>query len=77
MFLKSVAAICLAMLIDRTPNVDYDDLVTKYWPEFGKYGKESITIDMLLAHQVLSIMFDMRICISVGISLFRYESRME
>jgi CubicO group peptidase (beta-lactamase class C family) len=40
------------MLIDRMPTVDYNDLVIDYWPEFGKYGKESITIDMLLAHQV-------------------------
>ncbi|VDK29916.1 unnamed protein product [Gongylonema pulchrum] len=47
---KSVCAICFAMLVDRGL-VAYDDLVTKYWPEFGQYGKENITIEMLLSHQ--------------------------
>jgi hypothetical protein len=30
--------------------ISYDDLVIKYWPEFGKYGKEKITIQMILSH---------------------------
>jgi CubicO group peptidase (beta-lactamase class C family) len=29
----------------------YDDLVTKYWPEFGKHGKDNVTIAMLMSHQ--------------------------
>uniref|UniRef100_A0A0M3KGB6 Beta-lactamase domain-containing protein n=1 Tax=Anisakis simplex TaxID=6269 RepID=A0A0M3KGB6_ANISI len=37
-------------LVDRGL-VKYEDLVTKYWPEFGQNGKETITIDQLLAHQ--------------------------
>ncbi|VDK65889.1 unnamed protein product [Gongylonema pulchrum] len=48
---KSVCAICFAMLVDRGL-VAYEDLVTKHWPEFGQNGKEDITIEMLLAHQV-------------------------
>lgn len=40
------------MLVDRGL-VQYDDLVTKYWPEFGQNGKEKVTIRMLASHQVL------------------------
>ncbi len=29
----------------------YDDLVTKYWPNFGKHGKDGVTIEMLMSHQ--------------------------
>uniref|UniRef100_A0A0M3IJH3 Beta-lactamase domain-containing protein n=2 Tax=Ascaris TaxID=6251 RepID=A0A0M3IJH3_ASCLU len=47
---KSVCAICFALLVDRGL-VAYEDLVTKYWPEFGQSGKETITIDQLLSHQ--------------------------
>uniref|UniRef100_A0A914VQA1 Beta-lactamase-related domain-containing protein n=1 Tax=Plectus sambesii TaxID=2011161 RepID=A0A914VQA1_9BILA len=47
---KGVAAICFAMLVDRGL-VSYDDLVAKHWPEFGKNGKENITIKTLLSHQ--------------------------
>ena len=32
--------------------LDYKQLVTHYWPEFGANGKESITVDTLLSHQV-------------------------
>lgn len=39
------------MLVDRGL-AKYEDLVTKYWPEFGQAGKEKITIEQLLAHQV-------------------------
>ncbi|XP_062614250.1 beta-lactamase domain-containing protein 2-like [Saccostrea cucullata] len=31
--------------------LDYSKLVSYYWPEFGKKGKENITVDMLLSHQ--------------------------
>jgi CubicO group peptidase (beta-lactamase class C family) len=30
---------------------DYDELVSKYWPEFAQQGKDKITIRQLLAHQ--------------------------
>ncbi|VDK72591.1 unnamed protein product [Anisakis simplex] len=50
LILQSVCAICFALLVDRGL-VKYEDLVTKYWPEFGQNGKETITIDQLLAHQ--------------------------
>ncbi|CAG9529838.1 unnamed protein product [Cercopithifilaria johnstoni] len=47
---KSICAICFAMLVDRGL-IDYKDLVTKHWPEFGQNDKENITIEMLLSHQ--------------------------
>ncbi|VDK71732.1 unnamed protein product [Litomosoides sigmodontis] len=47
---KSICAICFAMLVDRGLAA-YEDLVTKYWPEFGQNDKENITIEMLLSHQ--------------------------
>ncbi|XGW11340.1 hypothetical protein V3C99_012667 [Haemonchus contortus] len=47
---KSVAAICVAMLVDRGL-CSYDDKVIQYWPEFGQNGKSDITIEMILAHK--------------------------
>tara|TARA_B110000285_G_C14629858_1_gene382884 strand:- start:135 stop:308 length:174 start_codon:yes stop_codon:yes gene_type:complete len=37
---KSVAAIMLARMVDQGL-IDYDDLVSKHWPEYGKNGKEN------------------------------------
>ncbi|KAK6739124.1 hypothetical protein RB195_020912 [Necator americanus] len=47
---KSVAAICVAILVDRGL-CNYGDKVVKYWPEFGQNGKEDINIQMILAHK--------------------------
>ena len=47
---KGVAAIALAMLVDRGL-VDYDDLVVDHWPEFGQHGKDQATIAQLVSHQ--------------------------
>ncbi|VDO99612.1 unnamed protein product [Heligmosomoides polygyrus] len=47
---KSVAAICVAMLVDRGL-CSYNDKVTQYWPEFGQNGKADITIEMILSHK--------------------------
>jgi len=30
---------------------DYDEKVSKYWPEFAQNGKENITLRQLLSHQ--------------------------
>ncbi|VDK49760.1 unnamed protein product [Anisakis simplex] len=46
---KSIAALCIAMLVDKK-RLSYDDLVTKYWPAFGKHSKGNITIQMILSH---------------------------
>ncbi|EYC41838.1 hypothetical protein Y032_0553g3352, partial [Ancylostoma ceylanicum] len=47
---KSVAAICMAILVDRGL-CNYGDKVIQYWPEFGQNGKTDITIQMILAHK--------------------------
>jgi CubicO group peptidase (beta-lactamase class C family) len=47
---KGLTATCLHILADRGL-VQYDDLVTKYWPEFGANGKSAITVRHLLTHQ--------------------------
>ncbi|CAJ0606048.1 unnamed protein product [Cylicocyclus nassatus] len=47
---KSVAAICVAMKV-HAGECFYSDKVTRFWPEFGKNGKENITIDMILNHR--------------------------
>ncbi|RCN28625.1 beta-lactamase [Ancylostoma caninum] len=45
-----MAALCVARLVDQRL-LRYDDLVTKFWPEFGKNGKENITVRWLLGHR--------------------------
>ena len=47
---KGVVATVIHRLADRGA-LDYDDPVTKYWPEFGGEGKDGITIRHLLTHQ--------------------------
>ncbi len=37
---------------------DYDEPVSKYWPEFAQQGKDKITIRQLLAHQAGLFAFD-------------------
>ena len=47
---KGLTAACLHILADRGL-VDYEAPVSTYWPEFGKKGKETITVYHLLTHQ--------------------------
>lgn len=47
---KGVAALGCAMLVDRGI-LDYEAPVSRYWPEFGRHGKERVTVGMLLSHQ--------------------------
>ena len=47
---KGVAAITLAYAFEKGL-FDYEEKVSKYWPEFGCNGKEDITVGMLLSHQ--------------------------
>jgi CubicO group peptidase (beta-lactamase class C family) len=47
---KGVTSTALHRLVDRGL-LDYDDPVAKFWPEFGREGKERITIRQLLCHQ--------------------------
>jgi CubicO group peptidase (beta-lactamase class C family) len=47
---KGIAAVCVAMLVDRGA-FSYDDTVASVWPEFAQNGKERVTIAQLLSHQ--------------------------
>ncbi len=47
---KGLAGLAMALANSRGL-FNYDDCVSKYWPEFAQNGKETITIRQLLAHQ--------------------------
>ena len=47
---KGVASTLLHMMVDRGL-LDYDDRVAKHWPEFGRAGKQEITVRHVMAHQ--------------------------
>jgi len=47
---KGISSLCCAMLVDRG-DLEYDQLVAHYWPEFGALGKQNVTVAMLLSHQ--------------------------
>ena len=46
---KAALALCAHLLIDRG-ELDTKEKVTKYWPEYGKKGKEDTTVEMILNH---------------------------
>ena len=47
---KPLAASCLYMLKERG-KIAWEDLVSKYWPEFAQNGKETVTIGHILTHR--------------------------
>jgi len=47
---KGVASTLIHVLVDRGL-LDYDDPVSKYWPEFAQQGKGEITIRQLMCHE--------------------------
>ncbi|CAI5456080.1 unnamed protein product [Caenorhabditis angaria] len=47
---KSISAIILAHTLDRN-NVSYDTKISSFWPEFGKHGKENVTILDAVLHR--------------------------
>jgi CubicO group peptidase (beta-lactamase class C family) len=47
---KGLTALVIAMLYERG-QLKYDDPVAKYWPEFARNGKESITIAQMMGHR--------------------------
>ncbi len=46
---KGVTATVVHLLVERGV-FGYDDPVAEYWPEFGRFGKEGITLRHVLAH---------------------------
>lgn len=47
---KGAAALCCAILADRGL-LDYNEKVSKYWPEFAAEGKGEVTVAEALSHQ--------------------------
>jgi CubicO group peptidase (beta-lactamase class C family) len=47
---KGVASTLVHMMVDRGL-LDYEDRVSKHWPEFGQAGKGEITVRQVLSHQ--------------------------
>jgi CubicO group peptidase (beta-lactamase class C family) len=47
---KVLTSIAVAMAVDRG-YFQYGDLMIKYWPAFGKNGKESTTIEQIMRHE--------------------------
>ncbi len=46
---KAALALCAHILIERE-ELNLKEKVTKYWPEYGKNGKEETTVEMILNH---------------------------
>ena len=46
---KAALALCAHILIDRE-ELNTKEKVVKYWPEYGKKGKQDTTVEMLLNH---------------------------
>lgn len=47
---KGMASLALHMLADAG-EIDYGDPVMRYWPEFGRNGKDGITVRHILTHE--------------------------
>ena len=54
---KSFASICLQKLVDRG-QLDLEEKVSTYWPEFGQHGKNRTTVRQLLMHTAGTVGFD-------------------
>lgn len=54
---KGLSAMTLALAHSRGW-IDYDERVSKYWPEFAQNGKADITVRQLLAHHAGLFAFD-------------------
>lgn len=46
---KTMAAICVLMLADRG-EIDLDEPLARYWPEFAANGKDRVTMAQVLGH---------------------------
>ena len=57
---KGVAGLTMALAESRGL-FDYDERVSRYWPEFRQFGKEGITVRQLLSHQAGLFALDVKI----------------
>ncbi|VDN94564.1 unnamed protein product [Brugia pahangi] len=54
---KAIGALIIAILVSRG-QLQYDDKIVKYWPEFGAENKENITVQWILEHKAGLFTFD-------------------
>ena len=47
---KAITSLMLAWRVGRG-GMAYGDLMTRLWPEFGRAGKDRLTVDQVLSHQ--------------------------
>lgn len=47
---KAMSALCVHLLV-QDGKIDLDAPMARYWPEFGRAGKERITVAQVLAHR--------------------------
>lgn len=47
---KGLSAVCIHLLVERGL-IDLDAPIARYWPEFGRQGKDQITVRWLLSHR--------------------------
>jgi len=57
---KSLEAIAMASLVSKGL-LDYEKLISDYWPEYGKHGKENTTVADLMRHEAGLSAFDVSI----------------
>ncbi|HZD44269.1 MAG TPA: serine hydrolase domain-containing protein [Methanomicrobiales archaeon] len=57
---KGMAGLAMALAHSRGL-YEYDERVSRYWPEFGQQGKEKITVRQLLSHQAGLFALDERL----------------
>jgi CubicO group peptidase (beta-lactamase class C family) len=48
---KAISSLCIALMVDRG-ELNWEDSVSDYWPEYALNGKENTTIQQVLSHQV-------------------------
>jgi CubicO group peptidase (beta-lactamase class C family) len=67
---KGLAGLAIALAHSRRL-FDYDEPISKYWPEFAQQGKDKITIRQLLAHQAGLYALDERVDLKIEADLDR------
>lgn len=58
-------------IMESQRNLDFDEKVTKYWPEFGAHGKGHLKVEDIMRHEtglpVLSRKVDLDWCLTENI----------
>jgi len=71
---KGVASTALHMLVDRGA-IDYDEPVSRYWPEFAQAGKAGISVRQIMCHE--AGLYDIRHLIDDASRMLDWEHMVE